>query len=512
MRPRNRLAGALAALVVLAGCGSGDSILQAGNDRPAVTTVPTTVPASTIPGQTTLPPQTTAPATTVPRPIDSLPPCDVDVLDEASASGPVELLFWHGLSNENGRTIERVVDQYNQSQDRVRVRLEFQGGYDQTIDKYLQSNTDNRPDIVQMPEYATQVMIDTKSAVPVQACMEDAGYDSTPLLPSALRAYATEGVQWSMPFNLSNPVLFYNKKILRDAGLDPDRPPLTLAEVSQVGQTIQQTGAAAFGLVVDSTPDGGGGWFLEQWLAKEGQLYSDNENGRSAPSTRVLFDGPEGVALLTELRDVISTGGGVYVGENPTGQDSFLKMADMSAQGSMTIATSASLGPVLQFVEGGIIPGITAEDIGVGPMPSPNGGPGALIGGNSLWISDHDDATSAAAWDFISWLVSAEVQSDFAAATGYVPVNSGALELEPLRTVYTADPRFRVAYDQIASSPDTPAMAGPILGPQREVRVTAAAAVGRIMNGGDPATELASAAADANALLADYNARRDSGG
>ncbi|MBI5089526.1 MAG: phosphate ABC transporter, partial [Actinobacteria bacterium] len=53
---------------------------------------------------------------------------------------------------------------------------------------------------------------------------------------------------------------------------------------------------------------------------------------------------------------------------------------------------------------------------------------------------------------------------------------------------------------------------GPILGPQREVRVVAAAAMGRILNGGDPATELASAAADANALLADYNARRESGG
>ncbi|MBI5089928.1 MAG: ABC transporter substrate-binding protein, partial [Actinobacteria bacterium] len=428
---RRRVAGALFAMAALAACGSGDSILQAGNDRPPTTTVPITTPPSTVPGQTTLPPETTAPPTTLPRPIDSLPPCDVDVLDEASASGPVELLFWHGLSNENGRTIERVVDEYNQSQDRVRVQLEFQGGYEQTIDKYLQSNTDNRPDVVQLPEYATQLMIDTQSAVPVQACMEDAGFDASPLLPSALRAYATEGVQWSMPFNLSNPVLFYNKKIFRDAGLDPEQPPLTLAEVAQTGQAIQQTGAAAFGLVVDTAPDGGGGWFLEQWLAKEGELYSDNDNGRLAPSTRVLFDGPQAVALLTELRDVINNGGGAYVGENPSGQDSFLKMADTSAQGTMTIASSASLGPVLQFVEGGIIPGITKEDIGVGPMPSPNGGPGALIGGNSLWISDHDDVRAAAAWDFVSWLVSAEVQSDFAASTGYVPINSGALDLEP---------------------------------------------------------------------------------
>lgn len=502
-RPSGRAAGLVLAALLAVGCGSGESILQAGNEAPP----PTTAAPTTLPGETTVP---TLPPTTVPRPIDSLPPCDVDVLDQASADGPVDLLFWHALSSENGRTLERLVEQYNASQNRVRVRLEFQGGYDQSIDKYLQSNTANRPDLVQLPEYATQLMIDTKSTVPMQACITDAGFDTATLLPSALAAYASQGIQWSMPFNLSNPVLYYNKQIFRDAGLDPERPPLTLAEVSEYGRTIQQSGAAAYGIVLDTAPDGGGGWYLEQWLAKVGEFYSDNENGRAAPSTRVLFDGPAGVALLTELNDVVVNGGGVYVGENPSGQDSLLKLADQSAPGTMTISTSASLGPVLQFVEGGIIPGIGPDDIGVGPMPSPNGAPGALIGGNSLWITDgRGDDKTAAAWDFTQWLVSAAVQSDVAASTGYVPVTPGALELEPLRSVYANDPRFRVAFDQVAGTPDLPTSNGPLLGPQREVRVTAAAAMGRILQGGDPTTELAIAAAEANALITDYNTRNN---
>ena len=226
--------------VLLAGCGSGESILQAGNEAPPPPPS-TTQPPPTVPGQTTIPPASTTPPTTIPRPIDSLPTVRRGRARTGRASGPVELLFWHGLSNENGRTMEQVVEQYNQSQDRVHVSLEFQGGYEQTIDKYLQSNTDNRPDLVQMPEYATQLMIDTHSSVPMQACMEDAAYDSSALLPNTLDAYASEGIQWSMPFNLSIPVLYYNKKILRDAGLDPDKPPLTLAEVSEYGRTIQQT-------------------------------------------------------------------------------------------------------------------------------------------------------------------------------------------------------------------------------------------------------------------------------
>jgi sn-glycerol 3-phosphate transport system substrate-binding protein len=501
------LAWVVVGALVLAACGSGESILGAGNDAPPpATAVPSEPGVTTVPGQTVPP---TAPPTTAPRPLDSLPPCDVDALDAASAAGPVDLLVWHGMSNELGRELDRLAADYNASQSRVRVQLEFQGGYEQTIDKYLQSNNDNRPDLVQMPEYTVQLMVDAASSVPVQACMEDAGYDDSELLAASTRAYATEGVQWAMPFNLSNPVLYYNKKIFRDAGLDADRPPLTLAEVSEYGRTIQSTGAAAYGIALDSAPDGGGGWFLEQWLAKEGEFYSDNDNGRSSPSTKVLFDGPIGVELLTELQDVVVAGGGVYVGENPGGQDQFLKLADASSPAAMTIATSAGLGPVLQFVAGGIIPGIGVDDLGVGPMPSPNGAPGALIGGAALWItSGKGDAKAAAAWDFITYLVSAEVQSQWASATGYVPVNAGATEVEPLRSLYTADPRFAVAYQQVAEAPDDPTFNGPVLGPLREVRVTAARAMGQILGGADPASALAEAAAVANALVADYNARR----
>ena len=511
---RRAVAPVLATCVVLASCGSGESILQAGNERAPATSPATTQPAgTTVPGQTTVPPITTAPPTTEPRLLDSLPPCHTDALDDAATSGPVELTFWHGMSNENGRVLEEVVGAYNASQSKVRVNLEFQGGYEQTIDKYLQSDTDNRPDLVQVPEYGVQLMVDTRSTVPVQACMEDSGFDTSDLLPSVLSAYATEGVQYAMPFNLSNPVLYYNKKIFRDAGLDDSKPALTLAEVSAAGVAIQQSGAAAWGLIFDSAPDGGGGWFLEQWLAKEGQFYADNDNGRSAPSTRVLFDGPKGVELLTQLQQVVQSGGGLYVGENPSGQDAFLKMADMSSQGSMTMATSAGLGAVLAFVEGGIIPGITTDDIGVGPMPSPTGAPGVLVGGAALWITaDKGDAKAAAAWDFITYLISAQTQSTWATGTGYVPMNREAANLDPLKTVYADDPRFKVAFDQVASTPDVATFVGPVLGPQREVRVAAANALAQAFQGTDPQAALVEAANLANALLADYNTRRDGGG
>lgn len=105
-----RVVGLATVCVLLAACGSGRSILEAGRDP-----VTTTVPASTLPGETTLPP------TTLPTKLDTLPPCNPEALDAAAADGPVEIVFWHGLSNELGRELERQTQDFNISQDRVSV-------------------------------------------------------------------------------------------------------------------------------------------------------------------------------------------------------------------------------------------------------------------------------------------------------------------------------------------------------------------------------------------------------
>ena len=99
---------------------------------------PTAPPATAAPGET-LPPTTTQPAaTTTTTPLASLPPCPVDALDGATA--PVEVTFWHGLGGESEDALVALTDAYNASQQRVRIRLENQGGYKQTIDKYTQSS------------------------------------------------------------------------------------------------------------------------------------------------------------------------------------------------------------------------------------------------------------------------------------------------------------------------------------------------------------------------------------
>ncbi|MGI9029696.1 MAG: ABC transporter substrate-binding protein [Ilumatobacteraceae bacterium] len=508
MRPRAVMVAALASCAVIAACGSGRSILDAGNEPVPSTTTTTTIPVTAPPGETLPPTTTTAPATTTTTPLDSLPPCPVDALPPDGAE-PVQITFWHGFGTEIESSLLRLTEQYHASQSAVRVTLEPQGGYRQTIDKYVQSSQASKPQLVLMPEYMLQQIADSGTIIPAGACIEASGYDTEPFVDGVLDAYNTAGVQWAMPFSVSDPVLYYNRSMFEAAGLDPDVPPLSIEDLRTASQALIDAGVATYGISLDSGVDSGGGWFLEQWLAKAGSLYADNGNGRLAPATRVLFDGAEGVDFLTQVQSLVADGLAVYVGDNPNGQDALLKLADQTTPAAMTISSSGALGTIITVLDGGLIPGITSAQLGVGPMPGPDGNPLALVGGAAIYIvADKGDAAAAATWDYLQFLLDPQTQSTWAAETGYVPVRQDAAELEPLQALFAADPRYRVAYDALlGASADDPSTLGPVLGPLREVRSVTAAAVASIFTGADVATTLTAAAQQSDALITDYNAR-----
>ncbi len=89
--------------------------------------------------------------------------CPVDALD--SATEPVHIVFWHTMQSAQGDALAALTDQYNASQDRVVVELQNQNGYEELIDKYFQSSTEDRPNVVQMPEYMLQQMADANSVI-----------------------------------------------------------------------------------------------------------------------------------------------------------------------------------------------------------------------------------------------------------------------------------------------------------------------------------------------------------
>lgn len=534
MRTRFVTAALTAVALLTASCSSGESVQQAGEGGDDTagggTEAPVTEAAAptdaeptgtelagsegsepdssdSTPDGTDAETTTTEPApTTTLAPLADQPPCPVDALD--GADGPVQITFWHAMTNELEAALIDLTDQYNASQDRVQVTIQNQTSYDSNIDKYIQSSADSRPDLLQLPEYALQSFAQSGTFIPAGACLEASDFDTAPFLPRSLTAYQFEGIQWAMPFNISDPVLYYNRSLFEEAGLDPDDPPISLEELRATSQQLVDSGAAGVGIVLDTGPDSGGGWYLEQWFGRVGEPYADNGNGRLAPATEVLYDNELGVELLTFLQGMLDDGLAANVGDNPDGSAALLKLADPEEPGAMTIATSAALGSVISALGGGLVPGLGPEDIGVGPMPGPSPEPSVQVGGGSLWIvADKGDAEAAAAWDYITYLTTAQSQSTWASRTGYVPVREDAIEMEPLASVYAADPRFRVAYDQLLARADDLAANAPVLGPMREVRDATATAVAAVFNGADPAASLADAAEQSNALIDSYNAR-----
>ncbi|MEO1056413.1 MAG: ABC transporter substrate-binding protein, partial [Actinomycetota bacterium] len=494
--------------------------LDSGDDAPDTTNPPETTAAAggdtdttdagdsteSSDSATTEAPTTSAIPTTTVAPLADLPDCPTEALD--AADGPIEIVFWHGMTNELETALVALTDDYNASQDQVVVQLQNQTSYDNVADNYISVSGNSRPVLVQLEESRLRSFADSGTVVPAGACLESSGFDTSAFVPRTLTAYQYEGIQWSMPFNVSNPILYYNRSIFEAAGLDPDDPPVSLDEVRAASQAIVDSGAASVGLVLDSGPGSGGGWFLEQWFGRVDEPYADNGNGRIAPATEVLFNSELGVELTTFLQGMINDGLAMTVGDNPGGQDSFLKLADQTAPGAMTIGTSAALGTVIATLGGGLIPGLTAEDFGTGPMPGPGDEPQVQVGGASLWIADgKSDEETAAAWDYITFLLQAESQSQWAAATGYVPVRTDALDLDPLATTYAEDPRFEVAFDQLISGGDDDLANAPVLGPQREVRGETSRAIAAIFNGEDPQTALDAAKQAADALIASYNER-----
>lgn len=424
--------------------------------------------------------------------------CPVDALD--AADGPVEITFWHAMTAANETTLEALADDYNATQDRVRVRLVFKGTYDETLEGYrAAARGDDLPNLVQLEETAIQQLVDSETAIPAAACIEASGFDTSDILPRVLDEFTVGDTLWPMPFNTSNPVLYFNQRDFTEAGLDPADPPTTLAELQDASQAIVDAGAANQGFALEMQS-----WYLEQLFATSGEPVVDQANGRDARATEALLDSEAGQAVFTWADEMLSKGLAANVGRNPGGQDAFLAIA--SGDAAMTLGTSAALGSIYDVLASN--PDLAAKvELGVAPMPTIGGGGsgGVNVGGAALWLADTgSDAEKAATWDFASWLTLPAQQARWHVGTGYVPISMQAAEDPSVTQLWADRPGFRVAFDQLAASEGP---AGPVLGGYPDFREAVTQGLERVADGSDPLESLAQAAEEATAAIQDYNRR-----
>ncbi len=425
--------------------------------------------------------------------------CPLSALDKADK--PVEITLWHSMTRENEATLVRLTDAFNSSQGDVRVELVNQTTYEDTLEKYKAGlGTGELPDLVQIEDTGLQQMIDTQSVLPAASCVRADDYSFDGHIPRVVDYYTVDGTLWPMPFNVSNPVLYYNKTLFEQAGLDPERPPATLGEVREYSEQIKAAGIPyGFALRLHT-------WHLEQWLAKANETYVNHKNGRAGRADEATFDNETGDEVFAWMAGMVNDDLAITnprLGEGAI--NNFLAVANGEA--AMTIDTSAALGTVNQVLSSGQYAGVEA---GVAPMPSTSKtGGGVSVGGAALYlVNKSKPAEQAAAWEFAKFLNEPEQVAEWAAGTGYIPIRTDAVDLPVVRQRWAELPGFRVAYDQLTTGPDNVATSGPVIGAFEPVRVAIEDEYVRMFTQSKkPKAALKAAASGADEAMQDYNDR-----
>ncbi|MDZ4767400.1 MAG: ABC transporter substrate-binding protein, partial [Chloroflexota bacterium] len=251
-----------------------------------------------------------------------------------------------------------------------------------------------------------------------------------------LNSYDENGVLWSVPYQRSTPVLYYNKEQFAQVGLDPEQPPRNREELVEYAQALTLPDGERWGVWLPT--EGFPIWLFSAFIIADGQHFVNE-----SPS-EVFLNTPQTESAL----DFINSLGGEY-GVEPTGALSWGDGPTIftSGQASMLFHTTGSLTRILNEAP---------FDVGVAFLPSGTAGEdgtgyGAPTGGGNLYLfANSTPEEQAAAWAWVEFLSSPEIQADWGAATGYVAARQSAWELEPLASLVAERPQYSVARDQLA--------------------------------------------------------------
>jgi len=418
---------------------------------------------------------------------------------EPTASGPSKFAFWHAMGGTNGEAVVEMMKRFNASQTACIGEAVFQGSYDDSLNKLkagLQSK--DIPAAVQMFDLATQVLIDLQVIAPMQDFVDADKFSLADYETNVLGYYTVNGKLYGMPFNTSNPMLYYNKDMFKAAGLDPAKPPRTYAEVLDAAKKLTKKDGdkvTQYGYSMAIY-----GWFFEQLLASSGAYYLDNANGRDARATKATFNNPEGVAILKWWKEGYDAGVFGNFGR-PTADT---QKAFDAQQTAMMIESTAGLRSRLSAAAGKF-------ELGTGFLPRPDEATftksGTIIGGASVYIlKDRPQAEQDCAWQFVKFTVSPDIQAYWHTASGYYPVTKKAYDIATDKEWVAKYPQFLTAVDQLHAAPNNRYTQGALTGVMPAARARIENAIEEVVLGkSTPQQALDAAATDVTKLIADYN-------
>ncbi|NOV03829.1 ABC transporter substrate-binding protein [Paenibacillus planticolens] len=376
--------------------------------------------------------------------------------------GPVSLTFWHAMGGSNEEVVKKMVQNFNETVGKekgITITPVFQGSYADLLKKVKAAvqakNEKDFPDIVQIPASDTSYIKDVPAVIWAQDLLaKDPSFKVTDLEPNTLAGFSFKGKQVGIPFANSTILLYYNKNLFKEAGLDPTKPPQTINELGKyAAQMSKKSGSQVTQWGFSVTPDQ---YQLSSWIGMQGAYIGNNKNGRADYMTAVEFDTNGAMKrFLTEWKKAVDSGG-IQTGADVKADEEFAA-GKLAMFVTSTAALKGTLAKVADKFEVGtaFLPKVNETDKG-----------GVAVGGSALYIMNRGDkAASDAAWEFLKYGITPESQFVWHTGTGYFPVNTKTYDLPQMNEHLTKNPLFKTAIEQLhASSPETQEPMGPVSG------------------------------------------------
>jgi len=361
-------------------------------------------------------------------------------LSQAQAQAPTEISFYYPVAV--GGPIAKVIDGFAEGfmkeNPGIKVSPIYAGTYQETIVKALTAHKSGTPPVTSVLLSTDMfTLIDEDAVVPfdnfVKTPQDKAWLAS--FYPAFMMNSRTGGKTWGIPFQRSTVVMYWNKELFKEAGLDPNKPPATWAELKDMAGKLTKKDASGkttqYGVQI---PSSGFPYWLFQTLTTPNDAILANEAG-----TQVKFDDPKVVEALQFWVDLGKAGvhppGVVEWGTTP--KDFFEKKA------AIIYTTTGNLTNIKANAK---------FDFGVGMIPG-NKRKGSPTGGGNFYIfKKSTPAQQEAAFRFVQWITQPERAAQWSIDTGYVATSAAAYDTAALKK-YAADfPPALVARDQLPVS------------------------------------------------------------
>ncbi|OZI32284.1 ABC transporter substrate-binding protein [Bordetella genomosp. 10] len=352
---------------------------------------------------------------------------------------PVEVEFYYpvAVGGPITKIIDNMVSDFEKENAGIRIKPVYAGSYQDSIAKALTAlKGGNPPQLAVLLSTDMFTLIDEDAIVPVDGLAKDeAGkqwlggfYDAF------MQNSRTGGHVWGVPFQRSTIVMYYNKTLFKEAGLDPEHPPATWQELVDFSKKLTKKDASGnvtqWGLEI---PSGGSfAYWLFQALTTPNDAILMNEAGN-----QVMLDKPAVVEAAQFWRDLAAKHGVMPTGTidwGTTPKDFLEKKAAIiwTTTGNLTnIRANASF------------------PFGVAMMPKHKRGGSPTGGGNFYIFKSATPAQQEAALKFARWATSPERAAEWSIATGYVAVTPAAWQTDKMKKYAQEVPAAAVARDQL---------------------------------------------------------------